>query len=479
MILRIEDTDQARYVEGAEDYIKESLAWIGIQPGEGPGMGGEYGPYHQSQRKKIYTQYAQQLIDSGQAYYAFDTPEELDALRERLKEAKASSLHYNAVTRMQMRNSLTLPPKETERLIATGTPYVVRFKVPLKEDVRINDLVRGWVVVHTSALDDKILLKSDGMPTYHLANVVDDHLMKITHVIRGEEWLPSAPLHVLLHKALGWEHEMPQFAHLPLLLKPDGNGKLSKRDGDKHGYPVFPLDGSFPGKNGEIEHFNGFREAGYLPGAFLNFLALLGWNPGTEQEVFSIRELIENFSIERINKAGAKFDIEKARWFNQQYIKNMDDAELGKFLAKDLDRNKIQYTPGILDEVSRLMRERIEFTHQLWTEGKFFFEKPASYDEQLIKKKWNDQAVEILDGYQSRILDSVKLDSESAKEILSNLLEEKGVKIGQVMQALRLAITGKSGGPDLMKIIEILGKQEVVERINYAIDNLPVIHSNQ
>ncbi len=479
MVLRIEDTDQARYVEGAEDYIKESLKWIGIQPGEGPGMGGEFGPYHQSQRKAVYTEYAQQLIDSGQAYYAFDTPEELDALRERLKEAKASSLHYNAVTRMQMKNSLTLPPKETERLLASGTPYVIRFKVPLKEDVRINDLIREWVVVHTSALDDKILLKSDGMPTYHLANVVDDHLMQITHVIRGEEWLPSAPLHILLHKALGWEHEIPQFAHLPLLLKPDGNGKLSKRDGDKHGYPVFPLDGNFPGKNGDIEHFKGFREEGYLPNAFLNFLALLGWNPGSEQEIFSMEELIESFSLDRINKAGAKFDIEKAKWFNQQYIKNMGPAELGGFLAKELDHHNIEYTPGILEEISTLMRERIEFTHQLWTEGKFFFEKPDSYDEQVTRKKWNDQAIEILEGYQSRILETSDLDADRAKEILSNLLEEKGVKIGQVMQALRLAITGKGGGPDLMKIIEILGKQEVASRIKYAIDNLPVIQSNQ
>ncbi len=479
MILRIEDTDQARYVKGAEEYIIESLTWAGILPDEGPGTGGEYGPYHQSKRKDTYARYARQLVEKGHAYYAFDTSDELDAMRERLKEAKASSLHYNAITRMQMKNSLTLSAEEVQKRVDSGEPYVIRFKVPLKEDVRINDMIRGWVVVHTSALDDKILLKSDGMPTYHLANVVDDHLMKITHVIRGEEWLPSAPLHVLLHRALGWESTTPRFAHLPLLLKPDGNGKLSKRDGDKHGFPVFPLDGDFPDQKGKTEHLKGFREAGYLPEAFVNFLALLGWNPGTEQELFSMQELIEDFSIERINKSGAKFDIEKARWFNQQYIKKMTPAELAKFLAKELEDEGIDYATETLNEICELMRERIEFPHELWTEGEFFFKSPDTFDQQVVKKKWNEQAVEILDAYKSRITDVSELTDEQAKETLGNLLEEKGVKPGQVMQILRLAITGKSGGPDLMKIIEILGTHEVVSRIHYAIENIPVKQSNQ
>ena len=329
MILRIEDTDQARYVEGAEKYILDSLKWAKIGIDEGPEESGEFQPYRQSERKEIYQKYAQQLVIEGKAYYAFDTPEELEAMRERLKEGRVANPQYNAITRTTMKNSLTLSEDEVNKRISNGEPYVVRLMVPKKEEVRFHDLVRDWVVVLSSTIDDKILLKSDGMPTYHLANVVDDHLMKITHVIRGEEWLPSAPLHVLLYRYLGWEASMPKFAHLPLLLKPDGNGKLSKRDSLKHGFPIFPLEWHDPESG---EKLKGFREEGYLADAFLNFLAFLGWNPGTEQEIFAKDELIKSFSIDRIGKAGAKFDIDKAKWFNQQYLKMKSNDEIGKMI---------------------------------------------------------------------------------------------------------------------------------------------------
>ncbi|MCA6074401.1 glutamate--tRNA ligase [Fulvivirga sedimenti] len=474
MILRIEDTDQNRYVPGAEEYILEALKWAGIEYDEGPVIGGPYGPYRQSERKDIYAKYAQYLLDHGHAYYAFDTPEELDAMRERLKESRVASLQYNSITRMQMKNSITLSDDEVKERLASGEPYVIRLKVPRKEEVRLHDLVRGWVMVHSSAIDDKVLMKSDGMPTYHLANVVDDHLMKITHVIRGEEWLPSAPLHVLLYRFLGWEDTMPQFAHLPLLLKPDGNGKLSKRDGDKHGFPVFPISGSFPDKDGNAEIYHGFREAGYIPQAFINFLAFLGWNPGTEQEIFSIKELIDNFSIERINKSGAKFDIDKARWFNQQYLNNMSAADLAVYLKHDLDANGIAYGEIDLGKVCEILKGRITYPSDLWKESKFLFTTPHEWDEQVVQKKWNPLAVEFLTGLRERILALDSLTAESAKETLDNLLEEKGVKLGQVMQALRLAVTGSGTGPDLMKILEILGKEETALRLNNAIEKLPV-----
>ncbi|MBL6449699.1 glutamate--tRNA ligase [Fulvivirga sp. 29W222] len=478
MILRIEDTDQNRFVPGAEEYIKESLEWMGIIADESPYAGGEYGPYRQSERKGIYAEYAQKLIDEGNAYYAFDTAEELEAMRERLKAARVDTPQYNAITRMQMKNSLTLSGEEVNQKLEAGEPYVIRLKVPRKEDVRLNDMVRGWVMVHSSAIDDKVLMKSDGMPTYHLANVVDDHLMKITHVIRGEEWLPSAPLHVLLYKFLGWENTMPQFAHLPLLLKPDGNGKLSKRDGDKLGFPVFPIQGSFPGKDGKTETFHGFREDGYLPDALLNFLAFLGWNPGTEQEIFSLQELIEAFTVERIGKSGTKFDIEKAKWYNQQYIKEKSAVELSIYLTKDLETNGIPIDEQKAKRVCEAMRERIVFPSDLWKDGKFFFSMPDNYDETVVRKKWTEGAVSVLDAYKEAILKADKLTADTAKEILNNILEEKGVKIGQVMQAVRLAITGKGGGPDLMEIIEILGNEEVANRIKKAIDTLPVKQVN-
>lgn len=473
-ILRIEDTDQARLVSGAEKYITESLSWLGIEPDESPEKGGDYGPYRQSERKSEYRAYAEKLIQDGNAYYAFDTPAEIEAMRERLKAAKVDTPQYNAITRMQMNNSLTLSEDEVKSRLESGEPYVIRLKVPKKEEVRLNDMVRGWVMVHSSAIDDKVLMKSDGMPTYHLANVVDDHLMKITHVIRGEEWLPSAPLHVLLYKYLGWEDSMPQFAHLPLILKPDGNGKLSKRDGDKLGFPVFPIDGEFPGKKGELEKYSGFREAGFLPEATINFLAFLGWNPGTEEEIFSLQELIDTFSINRITKAGAKFDIVKARWFNQQYLKAKSGKELIPFLLPHITEDSLQYDEKRLAQICNSLKERIEFHQDLWNEGKFFFYAPEEYDEKVIEKKWNSTVSEVLHGYAMKISSTEDLTSDKAKETFDNILEEHGVKIGMVMQSLRVVLTGKGSGPDLMEIIEILGSVETSQRIKMALERLPV-----
>jgi len=475
MILRIEDTDRKRYVEGAEDYITESLNWLGFEFDESPEKGGEYGPYRQSERSEIYRKYAQQLLDEGKAYYAFDTAKELEAMRERLKAAKVTSLHYNAITRMQMKNSLTLSKEEVKSRLDAGEPYVIRLKVPRKDEVRLNDMVRDWVMVHSSAIDDKVLMKSDGLPTYHLANVVDDHLMKITHVIRGEEWLPSAPLHVLLYKYLGWEDSMPQFAHLPLLLKPDGNGKLSKRDGDKHGFPVFPIEANFPSKDGKQEKFDGFREEGYLPDALINFLAFLGWNPGTEKEIFSIDELISEFSIERIGKAGTKFDIEKARWFNQQYIKNKTGEELSAYLEAELERHDIKYADKDLVSICNALKERVTYPGDFWKDGKFFFIKPETYDEKVASKKWTNEAVDVLSAYEAELSALDYVEAEEAKTILSNILDEKGVKMGKVMQSLRLSITGAGSGPDLMEIIKILGPKEVSNRIKAARAELSTI----
>ena len=472
MILRIEDTDQTRYVEGAEDYIKESLEWCGIIPDESPFIGGDYGPYRQSERKDIYKQYAEQLLKDGKAYYAFDTSEELEAMRERLKEAKVANQQYNSITRMQMKNSLTLSEGEVKEKITKGVPYVIRIKVPSKEEIRLNDLVRGWVKVHSTTMDDKILLKSDGMPTYHLANVVDDYLMKITHVIRGEEWLPSAPLHVLLYQYLGWENVMPKFAHLPLLLKPNGNGKLSKRDGDKLGFPVFPIDGSFPGKDGNPEHFSGYREAGYLPEAFINFLALLGWNPGTEKELFSVEEMTREFSIDRINKGGAKFDIDKARWFNQQYLKDSPNQELAAFILANAVENNLNCDQQKAEKIAELFKERITHLPELWENGKMLFIMPDSYDDKIVKKKWTAESVMILEEFANELDTQQDLNAENAKAVLEQILDKHGINIGRVMQALRLSITGLGGGPDLMQIIEVLGAQETTERINTSIKAL-------
>jgi glutamyl-tRNA synthetase len=419
-LLRIEDTDQNRFVPGAEEYINETFRWLGIEPDEGVVAGGEFGPYKQSERKALYLKYANQLIEDGKAYYAFDTPEELEAMRQRLKDARVDNQVYDSLSRQSMRNSLTLDQSEVKKLIADGAAYVIRLKVDRDQEVSLTDMIRGEVKVGSNNIDDKVLLKSDGMPTYHLANVVDDHYMKISHVIRGEEWLPSAPLHVLLYQYLGWGATMPQFAHLPLLLKPDGNGKLSKRDADKHGYPVFPLDWK---DSGSQETWMGFREQGYLPEAVTNFLAMLGWNPGTEQEIFSKEELIDAFSIERINKSGAKFDIEKAKWFNQQYLKNVDNDVLAVELLKKLRDEGVDCSEEKAATICGLLKERVTFPYEFWTAGQYFFFAPNEYDDKVISKKWSDEAAMVFAGYRDALKNVDTLTPECALETLKGVLE--------------------------------------------------------
>ncbi|WP_439482082.1 glutamate--tRNA ligase [Cyclobacterium plantarum] len=469
-LLRIEDTDQNRFVPGAEDYIKSSLDWIGITPDESPWNPGDCGPYRQSERKPMYMEYARYLLEQGHAYYAFDTSEELEAMRQRLTAARVVSPQYNSITRTQMKNSLTLPADEVKARLDSGDPYVIRIKIPRKEEVRLNDMVRGWVMVHSNSLDDKVLMKSDGMPTYHLANIVDDHLMGITHVIRGEEWLPSAPLHVLLYKYLGWEDSMPQFAHLPLLLKPDGNGKLSKRDAEKHGFPIFPLNWTDP-ISGEL--VDGFRESGYLPEAFLNFLAFLGWNPGDQRELFTLDELVEAFSIERIGKSGTKFDINKAKWYNEQYLRNKSDKVLAEYLLADLKKENISVSQEKAEKIVAVMKERATFPSDLWQEGRFMVFAPKKFDEQVAAKKWNQDAIKVLTAFSVKLaaIDAV-LTADLAREMLGEAAAAEGIKLGKVMQAVRLAITGVGAGPDLMQIFEILGKEELIKRIDFALDNI-------
>ncbi len=464
-LLRIEDTDQTRFVPGAEEYIRKSLHWLGINPVESPWDGGESAPYRQSERKPMYKQYAQQLIDSGFAYYAFDTPKELEEMRERLTEARVVNPQYSVITRLTMKNSLSLSKEVVDAKLASGEPYVIRLKVPKKEEVRLNDMIRGWVKVLSSDIDDKILMKSDGMPTYHLANVVDDHLMKITHVIRGEEWLPSAPCHVLLYKFLGWESTMPQFAHLPLILKPDGNGKLSKRSADQLGFPIFPIDWTEPSTN---DFSNGFKEKGYLPDALLNFLAFLGWNPGTEQELFQLDELVEAFSIERINKAGTKFDIDKLNWFNQQYIKSKTNEELSKEILIQTKEAKIDCSENQAIKVAGLFKERITFPTQFLEKALFLFQSPTIYDEQVVKKKWNPEIAEVMEELAIKISET-DFSGEVVKELLQQIAESKGMNLGKVMQPLRMAITGDGNGPELVDILDFLGKEEVVNRLNKAV----------
>jgi glutamyl-tRNA synthetase len=471
MLLRIEDTDQARFVPGAEDYIMQALEWVGIKIDEGVREGGPFAPYKQSERKSIYKEYAMKLVNEGNAYYAFDSNEELDAMRKRM-EASSVSFAYNSITRAQLKNSLTLSEDEVKRKLEAGDPFVIRLKVPRKDEIRINDLVRGWVMVHSSAVDDKVLMKSDGMPTYHLANVVDDHLMKISHVIRGEEWLPSAPVHVLLYKFLGWEETMPQFAHLPLILKPNGNGKLSKRDAEAGGFPIFPLEWNDP--NSGITAI-GYREEGYLPEAMVNFLAFQGWNPGTPQEMFSMAELIQAFTIERIGKSGTKFDINKAKWFNQQYMKQKSAKDLSVYLTADLKAKNISCEQSKLEKISELLKERIVFAKDLWNEGKFFFEAPVSYDESILAAKWTGEAVKVINEFAEALTIKSSVNAEEAKAVFNDVLEKNGVKMGKVLQALRLALTGVGAGPDLMQIIELLGKEESVKRIKTALSTLTKI----
>lgn len=469
-LLRIEDTDQARFVEGAEAYIQSALKWCGISPDESPWDGGDYAPYRQSERKDIYQQYAQKLIDEGTAYYAFDAPEELDAMRERLKEAGVATPQYNATSRMTMQNSLTLTAEEVTAKMNAGEPYVIRFKVDPKEEVRLHDLIRGWVHVHGATLDDKVLMKSDGLPTYHLANIVDDHLMKITHVIRGEEWLPSAPLHVLLYKYLGFAHSMPRFAHLPLILKPDGNGKLSKRAADKGGFPIFPLNWNDP-ETGELS--TGFKEEGYLPDALVNFLSLLGWNPGTEQELFSKEELIKAFSLEKVNKAGTKFDTDKIKWFNQQYLKNKDAQEMVGLIRQDLqEQYGIACTSDVAASIFHLLKERVTFPQEIAPSALYLFQPPAAYDEKVVKKKWNEEAEKAVTLYADALNEREAITPEEAKTLFFELMEQHDIKAGKNMQALRMVITGAGSGPDLMEIISIMGGKAVQERIKFSINQL-------
>lgn len=467
MLLRIEDTDQGRFVEGAEKYIIDTLNWVGIIIDEGQGVGGPHAPYRQSERKEIYKKYAQQLLDSGKAYYAFDTAEELDAIRKTY-ESKGSAFQYNAATRVNLSNSLTLSKEVVDAKLANNEHYVIRLLVPAKEEIRFHDIVRDWVMVHSSAIDDKVLMKSDGMPTYHLANVVDDHLMEITHVIRGEEWLPSAPLHVLLYRYFGWESSMPKFAHLPLLLKPEGNGKLSKRDADLGGFPVFPLEWTDPATGAKSI---GFKQEGYLKEALVNFLAFLGWNPGTEQEMFSMDELIEAFTLERIGKAGAKFDINKAKWFNHEYLKQKDDTEIvNDFL--DLANNSNQnITKEKALEICKLFHGRVTFVKDIFNECQFLLNRPVSYDEASIEK-WSTEASSVFAVYANEISTIQIFNVDNAKNLLNSICEARNIKMGKQLAALRLAITGSLTGPDLMKSIEILGAEETKIRILNAINKL-------
>ncbi len=464
-LLRVEDTDQTRYVKGAEDYILEALKWCGITPTEGVGVGGDFGPYRQSERKAegTYKKYVDQLLDAGKAYYAFDTPDELDAMRERLKAAGGSSQSYDAASRKSMNNSLTLSSEEVQEKIEAGTPYVVRIKIQPNEKVSFKDVIRGYVEVDSSNLDDKVLFKSDGMPTYHMANVVDDYLMKITHVIRGEEWLPSGPLHVLLYQYLGWENDMPEFAHLPLILKPTGNGKLSKRDGDAGGFPVFPIEWKSP--EGEVA--SGYRESDYFSDAHINMLAFLGWNPGTEQELFSLDELVKEFSLERVGKSGAKFDPDKTKWFNEQYLRAKSDKELAQ-LIKPLVGD---VSEELLVGVCGLMKERVSFTGEILEKGKYFFEAPTSYDAKMVKKKWKDDSPQIVEELIT-VFSNTEFKSASLETAFKTFVEEKELGFGKPMIAIRLSITGEGGGPSLFDIMELIGEEESIARLHAGIKNI-------
>ncbi|MBL6658282.1 MAG: glutamate--tRNA ligase [Flavobacteriales bacterium] len=465
-LLRLEDTDQTRLVPGAEQYILDALSWCKINIDEGLGHGGDLGPYRQSDRKPMYRQYADILLEKGHAYYAFDTAEDLDEMRQRMKNAGVPSPQYNSVVRDSMQNSISLSEDEVKERLDRGDSYVIRVKMPRNEEVKINDTIRGWVVVNTNNLDDKVLFKSDGMPTYHLANVVDDHLMKITHVIRGEEWLPSAPLHVLLYRFFDWE--CPAFAHLPLILKPDGNGKLSKRDGDRLGFPVFPTEWTNP-ETDEVS--SGYREEGYFPEAFTNMLAFLGWNPGTAQEIFSMDELVESFSLQRVGKAGAKFDFDKTKWFNQQYLRSKSGDELAQLMHSKITDSK-SVDSGLLANVCELMKERATFVEDIWESSQFFFEPPSKYDEKTHRKKWKEHTPDILKKVMDLFSGMSDFSSENIEKEFKSLLEVNEWALGMVLPTFRLAVTGKGMGPSMFEISALLGKDEVVKRIETAIQKL-------
>ncbi|HVI46898.1 MAG TPA: glutamate--tRNA ligase [Chitinophaga sp.] len=460
-ILRIEDTDQTRYVPGAEEYITECLRWCGLNPDESPELGGPYAPYRQSERKPLYRQYAEQLVKSGHAYYAFDTPEELESMRERLKSPENPAPQYNHVVRTQMRNSLAMPEADVQALLAAGTPHVIRIKMPVGEELSFTDMVRGNVTFNTSQVDDKVLLKADGMPTYHLAVVVDDYLMKITHAFRGEEWLPSAPVHLLLWKYLGWEADMPQWAHLPLILKPDGNGKLSKRDGDRLGFPVYAMNWTDPRSN---EFTRGFRELGFLPEAFINMLAVLGWNDGSEQEIFSLEELIQKFSMDRVHKAGAKFDYEKAKWFNHQYIHHKDNETLAALFQPVLVEKGVTAVPAYVATIAGLVKERCYFVNDIWEHGFFFFQSPAGYDEAAVKPKWNADKDAFFAVWSGQ-LDNTPFTAAELEASFKALATEKNIKMGELQLPFRIMLTGGKFGPPVFDIAATLGKDETRSRI--------------
>lgn len=468
MILRIEDTDQTRFVPGAEQYIIEALDWLGIQFDEGVHIGGPFGPYRQSDRKALYRQYADQLLADGWAYYAFDRPEALEAKRKE-NEAQKKTFQYDCNTRSQMENSLSLGMEEAQRRIDAGEPYVVRFRFPENIDITVHDLIRGDVTMNSRLLDDKVLFKSDGMPTYHLANIVDDHLMEITHVIRGEEWLPSAPLHVMLYRAFGWESTMPQFAHLPLLLKPEGNGKLSKRDGDRLGFPVFPLEWHDP-KSGEVS--SGYREQGYLPQAVVNMLALLGWHPGTDQELMSMDELIRLFDISHISKNGAKFSLDKAKWFQHEYFQQLSDEQVAALLEKEVLERGITANHDYLLRVAAMMKERITFPSELWDTCSYFFVAPTEYNEKDVAKRWTpDMHIhmqKVID-----ILNTVPFEHDAIHHaLLDEYIAANGLNTGKVMNSLRIAVVGRTVGPDMITLILTIGKQETIRRVERAIEKL-------
>ena len=467
-LLRIEDTDQTRYVPGAEEYIINSLQWCGLQVDEGVGVGGEYGPYRQSERKEIYRKYALQLVESGNAYYSFDTAEELDVLRKKGEEQKETFI-YNAKTREQLKNSLNMPEEETLQLIENGTPYVIRFKMPENEDLRLFDLIRGEVHFNSSLLDDKVLYKSDGMPTYHLANIVDDHLMKITHVIRGEEWLPSLPLHVLLYRAIGWEDTMPAFAHLPLILKPVGNGKLSKRDGNKMGFPVFPMEFTDPVSG---EKWHGYKEDGYFPEAFINMLALLGWNPGTEQEIFTLEELAEQFSLEHVNKSGARFNPDKAKWFNHKYLVAKPDAELAEQVQQMLKADGLEFSTSKVVKICGLMKERYNFVADLYQDCRFFFVAPTEFNEKDVKKYWKEETPALMREFLEILKSIDDYSFAHTEQVVSAWITEKQLGFGKVMNPFRVAIVGSAKGPHMFDVMEIIGKEETIRRMEKALTTL-------
>jgi glutamyl-tRNA synthetase len=467
-LLRIEDTDQSRYVPGAEAYILEALDWCGIKIDEGPREGGPHAPYRQSERKELYAGYARQLIESGHAYYAFDTPEELDELRT-CAEAKGETFTYNNATRSGLKNSLNMSESALMAALNSDLHYVVRFKMAENILVEETDMIRGHVQFNTDQLDDKVLFKSDGMPTYHLANVVDDHLMEITHVIRGEEWLPSMPLHILLYEAFGWKETMPRFSHLPLILKPVGKGKLSKRDGDQLGFPVFPLAWKDP-VSGEISR--GYREDGYLPDGLINMLSLLGWNPGTEQEIFSMQELIESFSLDRVGKSGSRFDPEKTRWFNHQYLIRKKDEELAADFMPVLAAKGVDVPVDLVVRVAGLVKERCHFVSEIWDQGFFFFQAPLNYDEKIVGKRWKDGVPLMMEEIAGFFASVETWEALQIKEPFSQFVTEKAWNFGTIMNSLRLCLVGGSFGPDIFEICEIIGREETIDRINNAIQNI-------